>query len=227
MVQSLDGRIAVDGRSGPLSSSADRRVFLANRALADVVVVGAETARREGYGPSRLTPELVAWRRERGASPVPPIAVVSQSLDLDLEAPLFTEASEHTLVITTADADLRARERVGERADLIIVDAPLDVGAACRALWERGHRRAVLEGGPSTIRTFLDADHIDEFCLSVAPRLLGDGPGLVSGPVPPVGLELHAVLEDEGLIVLRYTCGVRAKGPSPPDRTTPDIVEVS
>lgn len=227
MVQSVDGRIAVDGRSGALSSPADHRVFLANRALADVVIVGAGTVRREGYGPSRLTPELVAARREAGRSPVPPVAVISRSLDLDLEAPLFTDASEQTLVITTNDADRRARDRVGERADLIVVDAPLDVAAACGALWARGHRTAALEGGPATIRTFLHADHVDEFCLSVTPLLVGDGPGLLPGSPPPVGLELQAVLEDDGLIVLRYARTTRTGRRSAPARTASISAETS
>lgn len=209
MVQSVDGRVTVDGVSGPLSSPADHRVFLANRALADVVIVGAETARREGYGPSRLTPELVAGRRDRGQSPVPPIAIVSRSLDLDPGAPFFTEAAERPIVITTSDSSDDARGRLQRHADLIVVDDPLDVAEVCRVLWERGHRRAVLEGGPATIGTFVDAGCVDELCLSVAPQLVGQGEGLLPSAVAPIGLTLHSILEDEGLVVLRYLTGPR------------------
>ena len=50
-VASLDGAIAVDGRSAGLGSPGDKRVFRVLRALADVVLVGAGTAGTEGYRP--------------------------------------------------------------------------------------------------------------------------------------------------------------------------------
>jgi len=202
MVQSVDGRIAVDGRSAPLTSADDQRVYLANRALADVVIVGARTARHEGYGPSRLTPALVQERRDRGAPPAPPIAVISDSLDLDLDARFFTEAAARPIVVTTRESDAARRERIARVADLIVLDAPLDMGAVCDALTERGFRRAVLEGGPSAVGSFLAADRVDEFCVSVAPQLVGEGPGLVP-PLPvPRGLALRTVLVEDGLLVL-------------------------
>lgn len=48
MVSSLDGAAQHDGRSQPISCAADMRIFGTLRALADVVVVGAETVRLEG-----------------------------------------------------------------------------------------------------------------------------------------------------------------------------------
>ena len=217
MVQSVDGRVAVEGRSTPLTGPGDQRVYLANRALADVVVVGARTARDEGYGPSRLTPELVAAREGHGRSPVPPVAVVSRSLDLDTDAAFFTAASARPLVITTTDSDPAGRRRIADHADLIVLDAPLDPVTVCEALHARGHRRAVLEGGPSLVASFLAADRIDEFCVSLSPQIVGDGPGLSPGLAIPVGLSVHAVLEDDGFVVLLSRGGARPRG-SPPRR---------
>ena len=51
MVTSLDGAAALNGRSGGLSGEGDRQVFALLRALADVIVVGAGTARAERYEP--------------------------------------------------------------------------------------------------------------------------------------------------------------------------------
>src|ERR1700683_4935867 len=53
MIASVDGAVSVDGRSGGLSGAADRLVFKVLRSLADVIVVGAGTARAEHYGPAR------------------------------------------------------------------------------------------------------------------------------------------------------------------------------
>ena len=44
-VSSADGAAYVDGRSGGLSSDGDKRIFGVLRVLADVVLVGAGTAR--------------------------------------------------------------------------------------------------------------------------------------------------------------------------------------
>ena len=45
MITSLDGAVAIDQRSGGLGGPADQRVFHLLRDLADVVLVGAGTAR--------------------------------------------------------------------------------------------------------------------------------------------------------------------------------------
>ena len=66
--------------------------------VADVVLVGAGTARAEGYGP----PQALRRRPGRPRAPVarrevPRLAVVTRSLDLDPAAPLFTDAEQPTI----------------------------------------------------------------------------------------------------------------------------------
>ena len=51
MVSSIDGAGSVDGHSAGLSSPPDKQIFALLRAQADVVLVGAGTARAEAYGP--------------------------------------------------------------------------------------------------------------------------------------------------------------------------------
>ncbi len=115
MVGSLDGAAHYEGRSAPLSSPADMRVFGVLRALADVVVVGAETARQEGYRPAKARAAFAARRAADGQAPAPAIAVVSRSLDLDLASPLFTGPVVPTLVLTGAGAPAE-RRAAAERA---------------------------------------------------------------------------------------------------------------
>ena len=68
MIASVDGRIAVAGRSAPLGGPADRALFHALRARADAVVVAAGTVRSEHYGP--IIRDLdVRDRRERQGLP--------------------------------------------------------------------------------------------------------------------------------------------------------------
>ncbi|MBM7172670.1 dihydrofolate reductase family protein, partial [Streptomyces sp. G44] len=102
MVSTLDGAAQHDGRSQPISNDTDMRIFGTLRALADAVVVGAETVRAEGYRPARAREAFAARRAAAGQTPAPAIAVVSASLDLDFSLPLFTGPLTPTLVVTGA-----------------------------------------------------------------------------------------------------------------------------
>src|SRR5680860_874864 len=75
-VSTLDGAAyAADGLSGSLGGPADTRVFELLRSLADVIIVGAGTARAEGYGPVKPGEVDADLRHRLGLKPVPPIAV--------------------------------------------------------------------------------------------------------------------------------------------------------
>lgn len=208
MVQSIDGAIAVDGRSGPLGGPADHAVFLANRSLADVVLVGSGTVRTEGYGPAQLTPDLRIARAGDGQPEVPPIAVVSQSLTLDWDSPFFAAAAERPIVITTRNAPPERLSRANRVADVIRAGTgAVDVAEAIRELGARGASLIVCEGGPTLNAHALRADVLDEICLSLAPQLVGgDGPRIVAthDDGAPTSWGLHAILSDGDLLVLRY-----------------------
>ena len=64
-VSSVDGAVSLGGRSGGLSDTNDKKIFRLGRALADVVLVGANTAMIERYRPVRaqLTGHLVRAHR--------------------------------------------------------------------------------------------------------------------------------------------------------------------
>ncbi|MDP9405144.1 MAG: dihydrofolate reductase family protein, partial [Actinomycetota bacterium] len=120
MVASVDGATVAEGVTEGLSSPADKRIFFLLRSLADVILVGAQTVRAEGYGPARVAADAMAARRERGQSPAPRVAVVSRSLHLDWSARLFTDTTVRPLVIAPAAADparLADAERV---ADVVV-----------------------------------------------------------------------------------------------------------
>ncbi|QXJ20542.1 pyrimidine reductase family protein [Actinomadura graeca] len=207
MVASLDGAAQRDGLSGGLGGEADRALFSLLRGLADVVIVGAGTVRAEGYGPVRPDD---GWGGVRdGRAPVPPLAIVSRSLDLDLDAPVFTEAAARTIVLAPAAADPARLRAARERAEVIVAgEASLDFTAAVRELEARGHRRMLCEGGPAVLGGLVEAGLLDELCLTLSPRLIGGRPTrILNGPpvsVPPEMTLGHA-LEDDGFLFLRYT----------------------
>src|ERR1700722_4030677 len=82
-IASVDGAIAASGRSRGLQTPGDNAIFAALRDLADVVLLGAGTARVEGYGALRPSSRRHAARTGRGLSAQLPIAIVTNSLRLD------------------------------------------------------------------------------------------------------------------------------------------------
>ena len=208
MVASVDGSTSIEGVSGPLGGPPDRAVYRLLRSLTDVVLVAAGTARTEHYKPALVYDEYVAARRERGQSDAPRIAVVTRTLDLDWTLPLFRDASEQTIVITTTDAPAAGLAAARETCDVITVgQGSVDLAAALSALTERGVRHVLAEGGPSLNGALAAAGLVDELCLTISPRLAGgDGKRILAGPdLPgPVELELLSLLEHDGFLLARY-----------------------
>jgi len=209
MVTSADGAASLGGASAGLSSAADRHVFALNRTLADVILVGASTARVERYAPVRVR-EL--WRHLRaGRTPTPPIAVISGRLALDPASPLITDAppDARTIVITTAQAPENVRAEVAKHADVIVAgQVAVDMNAAVEALHDHGHQRILAEGGPGILTQLIAAGLLDELCLTISPLLAGPGaPRILSGSPMAKALPLTLVhtLEDAGFLLCRYT----------------------
>jgi riboflavin biosynthesis pyrimidine reductase len=208
MIASLDGAITVEGRSGPLGRPADRALFLALRHAADVVLAGAGTIRAEGYGPARPSAEQRAARLARGQTERPAIAVVTRSLRLDLDAPLFTEADPRTIVVTCDAAPADRRRAATERAEVVVAGHDdVDLAAALAALDGLGASLVACEGGPRLNGDLVAADLVDEWDLTLAPWLVGDRSERSSlGPRPaaPRGFELARLLEGDGLLLGRW-----------------------
>jgi len=207
MISSLDGAIAVEGRSGGLGRPADKAMVSALRGIADVVLVGAGTARAEGYGPPRPSEATRSTRQARGQGPAPRLALVTRSLELDLATPLFAEAEERPFVITSQAADPSRLAAASEVAELIVVgESEVDLPAALRSLRASGAELVVGEGGPHLNGDLLAGDLIDEWTLSISPLLVsGDAPRAIVG-APPVGhpFRLDRLLEGDGILLSRW-----------------------
>ena len=182
MISSLDGAIAVAGRAGGLGGPGDKLVFNVLRSLADLVLVGAGTARVEHYGPAALAPGLQQERQARGQSPLPVIAIVTQSVDLDWRSDLFRAGFPRPIVIAPGNADAHALARARNSADVLTAGAgSVDLGAAMRALAARGFHHVLCEGGPTLNTSLAAAQLVDELCLTLSPQLAGCVGGVLLG----------------------------------------------
>jgi riboflavin biosynthesis pyrimidine reductase len=208
MIVSVDGGTSWGGVSGALGGPADKALFSVLRSFADVILVAAGTARAERYGPATLPAVMQDARRQRGQTPVPPIAVVTRSCRLDWDTPFFTAALERPLVITVADAPERDRTRAAEVAEVIVAgEHDVDLSAAIGALGERGAHHVLAEGGPTLNGQLARAGLLDEVCLTLSPRLAsGDAKRIISGSTLDdlVALRLHSVTEADDYLFLRY-----------------------
>ncbi|MYS24621.1 Pyrimidine reductase, riboflavin biosynthesis [Streptomyces sp. DvalAA-14] len=210
MVGSLDGAARAEGRSAPLSSPADMRVFGTLRALADLILVGAETVRQEGYRPAKVRAAFAARRAAAGQPPAAAIAVVSRRLDLDFSAPLFTAPAVPTLVLTGAgapDGALAAARAAGARVVVAGEGDAVDPARAVRELAALGFTRLLHEGGPRLLAQFAAADVLDELCLTLSPLLTGgEAPRIMNGPAvaPPSRFTPLSILEEDGFLFTRY-----------------------
>jgi riboflavin-specific deaminase-like protein len=202
-VLSVDGAVSVDGGSAPLSSPADKAVFRVLRAISDVVLVGAGTARDEDYGPVRLRPDLVSRRQAEGRTPQPVLAVVSRTLRLDASARLFEDAGTPLLLLAPAAAPAPAG--LPRHVELVRCgDDDVEPAQVVAALHERGLARVLCEGGPRLLHSLLAAGLVDELCLTTAPLLVGEAPGLLP-EAARAALRLEHLLEDDGVLLARWS----------------------
>lgn len=225
MVASVDGAIrGAGGTSASINNETDHRVFRIIRSWAQVILVGAGTARAEGYTDVDLDPVMRKLRRERGWSPDPLLALITASGDIPLE--VFAGSAQ--VWTTTAGAarlrrlcfdlpagaptpDIQIAELaapVGGPASTDSPPAQVSLRAVVEALGTAGFRHVVLEGGPRVLAQALAEGVVDEMCLTRIPLIVGnDAPSLVPRPLPaPLVAHLrHLAVASDGTMVQRWT----------------------
>lgn len=206
MLTTLDGAVVgADGLSGSISSAADRLVFSEVRRLADAILVGAGTLRAERYNPMKARPEYQEARAAAGLRPAPVVVIVSHSLDLPWQEPLFHESEQQPIVLTGVhEAGSGALNRAHAHADVQQIPN-IEARTIIGAMHARGLSRIVCEGGPSLLTQLAAGDLIDEYDITLAPILAGNGRGIVDGPLGNVKrLKLEQAITDEGFVFARY-----------------------
>lgn len=197
----LDGRVTIEGRSGPIGDDVDREVFHRLRTRADAILVGAGTVRTERYG-RLVKPEWEAERRAAGVREEPLGVVVSGSLDLPTDLPVLQDPRSELCVITRADHELPSCP-----ATVRYLREDLDEALA-RLRADDGIRAVMCEGGPTLATSLWAAELVDELFVTLAPKLAGgvDPLTMIAGalPEPPLALELASVHEAGDALYLRY-----------------------
>ncbi len=146
------------------------------RALADAVLVGAETVAADD---PRLTTRLVP-----GDNPVR--VILDPRRRLPLERQVFQDGAAPTLLVCATGP---ATPRNWGQAEVVPVAATaegrLRLDALVAELHRRGLRRLFIEGGGLTVSRFLAAGLLDRLHLAVAPLVIGEGRRGLSLPASP------------------------------------------
>lgn len=175
--QSLDGFIATTrGESRYITGPANIRHLHCLRALADAVLVGAETVAADD---PRLTTRLVP-----GDNPVR--VILDPRRRLPQERQVFQDGAAPTLLVCAAGP---GTPRNWGQAEVVTVAATaegrLRLDALVAELHRRGLRRLFVEGGGLTVSRFLAAGLLDRLHLAVAPLVTGEGRRGLSLPASP------------------------------------------
>ncbi|KBZ61824.1 pyrimidine reductase family protein [Mycobacterium colombiense] len=206
MIFSADGAAAFGGRAGPLSCPTDQRLLNILRGLADVVLVGAGTARAENYGPVKLSDAARARRQHEGRAGPPPIAVVSRSGELP--ARLFSNPDQPPILVTCERTAARHDPDDDRQHVMVAGQDSVDVSRAVAMLRELGMHRILCEGGPTLLDELVEADAVTEICVTLAPKLAASQPvGYRSHPArlpTPVTMQLEHVLVCDGYLFVKY-----------------------
>jgi len=189
MISTIDGAATGDtGLTGSINNAPDKVVFDLLRELADAVIVGAGTARAEGY-PPLAKPTVVVSRSGR----VP-------------EKMRNAEPGRVLLATCSAAAGLaEARRTLGDEHVLVLGSHRVDLAAMKATLVDRGYADLLCEGGPHLLRDLLDQGVADEVACTWVPRLVaGLRPRITDGPPVDVHLRLHSLVEEDGTLLGRW-----------------------
>jgi 2,5-diamino-6-(ribosylamino)-4(3H)-pyrimidinone 5'-phosphate reductase len=218
MAVSVDGRINSRRRERfALGGPHDRRLMDVLRARADAVIIGAGTVRHDGHPMLIRYADLRAQRLARRRTPHPVNVVLSRDLDLPLR-PFFASDETRRIVFTTRGAPRARVRRFARVAEVVVLPgASPSPKLVVNALRERGLHRLILEGGGEIHFAFAKAGLVDEWYVTLTPRLIGgrtapsflDGEGFLKRDHLELRLVSQRRVGDE--IFLRYRRKTRTK----------------
>jgi riboflavin-specific deaminase-like protein len=200
----LDGRAAIDGRSGAIGSPVDMEMLQRLRTRVDAVMIGAGTMRAERYGRIVSDPDFRAYRESTGLSHDPLGVIVSNRLELPWDAGLFTDGGGDVVIFTASDQEppeTATPVTIVRHTEGVELDQALEW-----LLAERGVNSVLCEGGPTLHGRLREGGLADELFLTTAPKIAGgEGPRILEGALPDIDqVELAWLLESNGELFARY-----------------------
>jgi len=170
--------VTLDGKIGPANTDQFVAITSANdmdhlkklRDKADGILFGAGTYRtwpkvHKGHQQNRKTPHFI----------------MSRSLDLDTETPLFRDLDTPLTIFCNLD-DVTGEGNKPSHAELVITPKPpAQIPFILKNLENRGLKSLLVEGGGQVLHQFIAAEALPELYLTLSPKIIGqsDAPHLI------------------------------------------------
>jgi len=172
---SLDGKIATQSREHfPLGTKEDLKQMLVLRKQSDAILFGASTLRAY-QKPCKV----------KDASPPIYNIIVSQGCEsINPQWPFFTSNEIRRILFHSKDVDPSLKKELEKSSTLIRVDNSKPMGTQIVELLKKFEiNRLLVEGGGEVIWYFSQENLIDEYNVTITPRILGgkNAPTLVEG----------------------------------------------
>ena len=171
-----DGKITTREYSPvDFTSREDKMHLLRQRALADAVVVGHSTLKKDNVRLALPKGELRDQRVAQGKPPAPIRVIVSNEGKIDASLRIFESTISPILIFSTTRMPRSYQKALREKATLHLSEsADVDLAWMLQQLQRDYDVRSVAcEGGAALFRSMLELDLIDQLNLTIAPYLFG------------------------------------------------------
>ena len=157
------------------TSREDKLHLFRQRALADAVLIGHSTLKRDNVRLGVPQADLREARIKRGQTPYPVRVIVSDKGKIDNRLNIFQSDISPIIVFSTRRMPWRYQEALGKKATLHLSDAEhVDLVAMLHTLRDKYKIRTVAcEGGPTLFRSLLERGLVDQLNLTIAPYMFG------------------------------------------------------
>ncbi len=172
----VDGKVTTRNFSPvDFTSREDKLHLFRQRALADAVLVGHSTLKRDNVRLGLPQADLREARIERGQMPYPIRVIVSNEGKIDNRLNIFQSDISPIIIFSTRRMPPQYRQALRQKATLHLSKAEhVDLAAMLRILREKYKVRTVAcEGGPTLFRALLERGLVDQLNLTVAPYMFG------------------------------------------------------
>jgi 5-amino-6-(5-phosphoribosylamino)uracil reductase len=182
----MDGKIATsDRRPFSLGTKHDHLMMDYLRAHADVVLMGANTIRAHQRFIRVKGKRNIAIRKKLGLATQPANAIITSALDLDPDMAFFKSNNDKRIIFYTGRPKNSKIKQLERRCELIQIPRGQHTAQKIAdELSKRQLNRILHEGGGGSLFEFVKADLIDEWNITLTPKIVGgaNSPTLVDGP---------------------------------------------
>jgi riboflavin-specific deaminase-like protein len=172
----VDGKITTRKFSPvDFTSREDKLHLFRQRALADAVLIGHTTLKRDNVRLGLPQAELREARISRGQTPYPLRVIVSNQGKIDDQLKIFQSDISPILIFSTTRMPGKTQIALRQRATLHLDRSQnVDLSKMLRTLLSDYKVRTVAcEGGPTLFRSMLEHGLVDQLNLTIAPYLFG------------------------------------------------------